>query len=213
MKKTKDTQKPSASKAPSLPLDDPRWLPIGEAHRRLLPFTASTRLASLDLMQALEHGLVRCLSRSTRDGGRGLVPASFWTGYELSHWSDGLMIAPRRGHRDPRFPDVVIPVRGSVFYVWRPDFEKRWSFASELSAPPEAASSTSTHGRQVMLALRLLREWWSDGNIPVDMNDSKLRRKAEKWTEAESKRLGESIVAPSRQSFTRARVLLAKSLS
>ena len=60
---------------------------------------------------------------------------------------------------------------------------------------------TEQPGPQVLQALQLLRGWWPDGTIPSDMTDLKLHRKAKK----------QGGVAPSRQSFMRARPLLKSS--
>jgi hypothetical protein len=116
----------------SLRGDDPRWLPVAEAHRRLAIRLGNGRLAALDLTEALGRfsihctDEIRCMRRSTVDGGWQAVRPTFWVEHELSGWSDGLFVIRRRGFRDPRFPDVVVPLRWWVFYVWRPDFEKQW---------------------------------------------------------------------------------------
>jgi hypothetical protein len=126
----------SPAEPETLPFDDPRWLPIGEAHRLVTARLGHRRLAAIDLMDALTDGRVRCLRRSLVSGERSLAPASLWSGYELQSWSDGLHVCPRRTPADGTGTRLIIPVRGWVFYVWRPDFERRWPAAKAPDGPP-----------------------------------------------------------------------------
>jgi len=183
VRKSEDTPKPpratsrkTSRKPASLPLDDPRWLPIGEAHRLLTLRLGNGSLAALDLTDTLAGGRVRCLCRSLRDGERSPAPASFWAGYELRSWSDGLHVISRRERLRVRSDGafvvtsrtaggIIIPLRGWAFFVWRPDFETRWPAAKpegkRVARPPPGPRS--------------MKDW----HTIVDNEVARLRRQRE----------------------------------
>jgi hypothetical protein len=111
-------------------LDDPRWLPIAAEHKLLAERHGDPHLAALELNQALTDNKVRCLGRFSASGKRELVPSPFWADYELSHWSDGLKVTPRR-RRGEKGRRIIIPLRGVVLYVWKPDVDKLWRRAEQ----------------------------------------------------------------------------------
>jgi hypothetical protein len=117
-----------------LPLDDLRWQPVAEIHKRLTQHTGSANLAALDLTEKLRGKSVRCMRRNVLTGEREEVPSTFWADYKLDDL-DGLRVLPRALRRDR----VVPPIHGWVFYVWQPDCAKAWPALS-----PQADEGTTT---------------------------------------------------------------------
>jgi hypothetical protein len=117
-----------------LPLDDPRWRPITTEHKLLAERDGDPHLAALELNQALTGNKVRCMGRFIASGKRELVPSTFWADYELSYWSDGLKVTPRR-RRGEKGSRIVIPLRGVVLYVWEPDADKLRRQAEQETQP------------------------------------------------------------------------------
>jgi hypothetical protein len=103
------------------PLDyDARWLPI-EAAPALL--AERTTALAIDLTDALLRGHLRCIRSAA--GERKRVAASAWR-YQLilSSGKDGLRVLRRP--QPGEYGDPVKSVRGWVFYVWKPDFDRIW---------------------------------------------------------------------------------------
>jgi len=130
----------------SLPLDDPRWLPMTDVSARLRQPLGGRHVAEHDINEALALGDLHCLCRyRTAYGawGRQLVSFLCWDGHILHIWADGVMtIHPRRtagpltprsatnGHQNNRRAGAFFPlpeISGvGIFYGWEPDLERRW---------------------------------------------------------------------------------------
>jgi hypothetical protein len=119
---------PKAKRQERRPLDDPRWLPLIEAHKLLSP---QSGFAIFDLLEALKSDKLGCMRRSTTNpGDRESVPALFWEGLEI----DETMINVGRTdlYRGPpiqveargQFRDPETRLEGWAYYVWKPDLDR-----------------------------------------------------------------------------------------
>jgi hypothetical protein len=120
-----------------LPLEDPRWIPLITEHKRLAERLTSNGLAAADLTKAMADGVIRSMGR--RASGRELLSSDVWAnGYEL-FWSRiyGLEVHPRMRKSGP-----YVPVRGWVFFLWKPDIDKFW-LRFELPPVPDQRPETS----------------------------------------------------------------------
>jgi hypothetical protein len=131
-----------------LPIDDPRWRPIATEHKLLAERDGDPHLAALELNQALTANKVRCMERFIVSGKRELVPSTFWADYEPSHWSDGLKVTPRR-RRGEKARRIIIPLRGVILYIWKPDVDKLWRQGATA-----ATSATSPAWREALSKTR-----------------------------------------------------------
>jgi hypothetical protein len=140
-------------KRAELPFDDPRWLPLVEAHARRARRLGSPDLAARDLTQrmARKHERVRSMRRRVGYGSgpdHEMLSGSFWVEHKL-YWSWGAEHKPSRGS-----PLLIVPrshggqiitadaARGYAFFVWGPDFEKAWP-----DKPPVVATTTKASKR------------------------------------------------------------------
>ena len=117
-----------------LPLDDPRWLPLADAHARLGRRTGSPGLAARDLSDAMKSGDVRSLRRPIGRGSgpdRELLAKSFWTAHELYSGSALLVVDRSRGGQII----TAAAARGFAFFVWSPDLERYWPGICPEPAP------------------------------------------------------------------------------
>ena len=116
---TDEKTDPSAS---DLLLDDPHWVSLIAEHKRLAERLSSGALAAADLTKAMADGIVRTMWRRIADGVRERPPPDLWAHYQLSYWSDGLLIIrrPKPGW------SIVTRLRGWVPFVWKPDVDKFW---------------------------------------------------------------------------------------
>jgi hypothetical protein len=148
----KPTKTPKKKQAPikvlkqarkDLPLDDPRWLPLIEALKLRSP---QPEFATFDLLADLENNKLRCMRRSlTNPKERERVVASFWSGIEIEANHNTGRIQIYRGpaqaveaHYEFEFGDTARVHRGYfrdpqtrldegwAFFVWKPDFDRRW---------------------------------------------------------------------------------------
>jgi len=131
-----------------LPLDSPNWTPFDVLHPLVCAQTGNRRFADRELTDAMASGRVRSMRRRVSPRAdkpeRELLLPSFWADYQLnSSWSD---IAAWDGEqrllvveRDPPPPPWrlepvpseldramglrVVPLRGYVFYAWKPDYK------------------------------------------------------------------------------------------
>jgi hypothetical protein len=118
--------------------DDPRWLPIEDAHQRRNERTGSNRLAAADLTKEQAQRHVRSMARSLRSGEpRRVAPAEWVDEIELLFWKNRPRVFSRRpsvrmiARRPTRVREQV---RDWAFYVWKPDFETVWP------PPPDTSS-------------------------------------------------------------------------
>ena len=185
------------------PLDSPNWTPLGNLHPLVCAQTGDRRFADRDLTDAMANGRVRSMRRriSPRadEPERELLPPSFWADYELdSSWSniaacDGeqrLLVVERNPpppppwHLEPVPPELdrmtgplVMPLRGYVFYAWKPDCKKIFGlrFALEDTREP-VHEKLEKSGRPQTIQWQKLREeivrcCWQKGrfNAPEDL--------------------------------------------
>jgi hypothetical protein len=150
------------------PLDSPNWWPLAELHAWLTRRIGNRHFAASDLTDVLKADRVRCLARQTPplQPPKKLWPAAFWNTYELTSWSDGLKITPRRESGIGRARKVgrgfierqVLPMKGVTLYGWGPDLKKTWPELEESFAPftrppavaPTAAESLGKPGHPVV---------------------------------------------------------------
>jgi hypothetical protein len=134
-------KKRSPHKAAIRVQDDPRWRPLIEAYKLLLP--QSGLHTGFDLLEALKSGELPSARRSaTNPSECERKPASFWRDRQL----DESMIAygiiyiygPDEVTERGRFRDPQTRLDGREFYVWRP--EKVWP----ALAPQQADDTTTT---------------------------------------------------------------------
>jgi hypothetical protein len=147
------------SKRGKLPLDDPRWLPVIEAHKRQCELTGEPQLAARELTEAMarERNGLRSMRRSIYDADpdRELLTPSHWTKYQLwwrleakTAGATGQdLIVRSRDRSDPKGPDGDIgPSYSYAYYIWRPDLERLWS---QLRSPPSPPPATPDHATDV----------------------------------------------------------------
>jgi len=112
-----------------LPLDDPRWLPIREAHRLIneRARVGDAYIAARELTDALQTGKLPSLRRKRllSDVGpeRQLNTLDYWEDLALNAKAEVMRFD---FPADPTDPIPVTPVTDFVFYVWEPNFEKLW---------------------------------------------------------------------------------------
>ena len=205
-----------------LPLDSSNWILAVDAHRAICGVTTDKGLAARDMTDAGQDGSVsymrRCVARGFRrnaDGGcervllgpdRELVPNSHWTKYEFSAWSGGVFVFERP--LNPAFR-VVVPLKGYVYYAWRPALAKRWPtafppiptstpnspVAPDKATKPEPAEKPNTeptrrlrHGPQIDRVLRdLLIHFPPNGNVPDKLSVRTVRAKLSPGWKKENK--------------------------
>lgn len=138
-----------------LPLDDPRWLPIGDAHKLLCERTGDGQLAANDLTEKLASGDVHCMCR-TLDGRRELVPATFWVEHMLSYWqTDDKLLVARRPPPDHKGGGWVISSIRGVFFVWQKDVEECWP----TPRAPGAGRKDTFNPKQTAALKQEYRDW------------------------------------------------------
>jgi len=177
-----------AQRRGKLPLDDARWLPMTDAHGELTRRTGDRSLSARDLTDGLMVGRVRCMRRRLRPGSeraRELVSHAFWALHRLDSWSDALLVVPR-----VQAGPLVASVRGFVFYVWKPDFEKLWPTAVTPSERPADPLQPPSRGRgrpkthdwhsiDAEIARRCIDP--KTGRVTVPKNESKLAADVLQW--------------------------------
>ena len=196
-----------------LPLDSPDWTPLNVLHRLVCTQTGDRRLADRDLTDAMASGRVRSMRRriSPRadEPERELLPPSFWADYELdSSWSniaacDGeqrLLVVERNPpppppwHLEPVPPELdrmtgplVMPLRGYVFYAWKPDCKKIFGlrFALEDTREP-VHEKLEKSGRPQTIQWQKLREeivhrCWQKGRFTEPGSQTTLITELRAW--------------------------------
>jgi hypothetical protein len=177
-----------------LPLDSPLWRPIEEVYDRLCPLIGNRHLVAQDLTKVQATGDVRTmrrwLLRRFRRGGwsdRRPCDHRLWlVWFELSSWSDGLLVVYRlRGAARGGFHQVR-RLRGYAFYCWGPDLARIWPavFASTPPSPtapildpqpqaPASNTSLADTGSQPVRSLPDPEEWL----VPIREKFFRLPRK------------------------------------
>ena len=137
-----------------LPLDDPRWVPLTEAHAELCKPAGSCTFAARDLTKKLREGQIRSMLRRYRTApaiwGHGPPPPErtllsevYWRDHELD-WRDRLIIVP-----SPRRGGNVNFVGNCKFYVWGPDYKKNLGpVATPAELKLQAQEASAKRGRK-----------------------------------------------------------------
>ena len=131
-----------------LPLDSPNWTPLDELHPLVCAQTGDRRFADRDLTDAMATDRVRSMRRRVSpradEPERELLLPSFWADYQLNSDTgagDGeqqlLVVERARCPQPPWLREGVppglnrtmlglrgVPLRGYVFYAWKPDCKK-----------------------------------------------------------------------------------------
>jgi hypothetical protein len=131
-----------------LPLDDPRWVPAAEMHRRRWEQVGDPQLAARDLTEAHratdKWKRIRSMRRPIHSGvdpDRERLSPLFWTEYEYYWWAPkrALQVRSRGGLRDAIGPDGFIGrAFNYVYFGWGPDFDELWwsgAVSTEAASP------------------------------------------------------------------------------
>jgi hypothetical protein len=163
--------------AVELPIDDPRWMPVVEAHKRQCELTGEPQLAARELTEAMarERDGTRSMRRSIygADPDRELLPPSHWTKCQLWWRSEAkTLIVRSRDRSDPKGPDGDIGQSHSyAYYVWRPDLEKIQPTTLAAAAPAQPTQPPRRRGPPTT------HDWHSiDGEIARRCIDPKTGR-------------------------------------
>ena len=130
------------SKRP-LRLDSPDWMPLDVLHPLVCAQTGDRRFADRDLTDAMAKGLVRSMRRRISPPEREQLLSSFWADHRLDSNAgcedeEPLLVVKRdplplpTWPREPLPPGLNrtmlglrgVPLRGYVFYAWKPDCKK-----------------------------------------------------------------------------------------
>ena len=156
-----------------LPLDSLDWTPFDVLHPLVRAQTGDRRFADEDLTDAMANGRVRSMRRRASpradEPERKLLPRSFWADYQLNSDAGAgggeppLLVVERArcpqppGLREPVPPRLNrmmlglrgVPLRGYVFYAWKPDWKKIWGAdAASTEARPPAQQVPVERGRK-----------------------------------------------------------------
>jgi hypothetical protein len=115
-----------------LPLNDPCWCAMRVAIDLRERQTGASRLAILDLQQAMAGGKLRSMRRNLTSGEGELLSASFWKTYSIGYLSLSSVTICRSAdidrHKIDEYGNLVAErIDGWAWYVWKPDFETIWS--------------------------------------------------------------------------------------
>jgi hypothetical protein len=133
----KRTRKPAVSYAAltrrklplDLPLDD-RWLSVRNAVAAIAPRYDSAFLPAVVLAEELRKPTISSARVPTSMEWGAAPPEAerldeyYWRAHELVPVDDDVFVFPF----EPGPPKPGQEVRGFVFYIWRPDFEKRFGY-------------------------------------------------------------------------------------
>jgi hypothetical protein len=155
-----------------LPLDSPDWTPFDVLHPLVCAQTGDRRFADRELTDAMANGRVRSMRRriSSRadEPEHELLPPSFWADYQLNSDAGAadeqrlLVVERARCPQPPWLREGVppglnrtmlglrgVPLRGYVFYAWKPDWKKIWGAdAASTEARPPAQEVPVERGRK-----------------------------------------------------------------
>jgi hypothetical protein len=115
-----------------LPLNDPRWWPLGKALAYFCIQMGSRDLADLDFPAAVNDGRLRCkieqFNRRTGERQSTLLSAKLRRKYELGPYDYGAWaFRPRAADIPPVTPPYVL-------FLWRPDVLKIWPECSDTTS-------------------------------------------------------------------------------
>ena len=114
------------------------WMPAAKAHRMLTRLLGDPDLAAKDLTAAVADKRLPCMQRVIAshiapDQDRKIVPLSFWDEYAFGFdpVSQKLQIWPK---------GLAVEFRFRVaFFVWKPEFEKRFAARDDEPTPAPTA--------------------------------------------------------------------------
>jgi hypothetical protein len=195
-----------------LPLDSPDWTPFDVLHPLVCPQTGDRRFADRDLTDAMANGRVRSMRRRISPRAdkpeRKLLLPSFWADYELnSSWSDiavcdgeqRLLVVerdppPPPWRLEPVPPELdramglrVVPLRGYVFYAWKPDCKKIFGLRIALEDTRESVhEKLEKPGRPQTIQWQNLREeiklrCWQNGRFIAPESLTSLTTDLQAW--------------------------------
>jgi hypothetical protein len=128
-------------KRKALPLDSPNWVPFVDIHRLFVARVGSVDLAARDMTSVLRSGTLRSMSRRARPSSkspeRGLQTPEFWANWDVSIWSNDLLVVPSLQRQSKVRHRLVTPLTGVLFFGWEPDLKKLGA-TTEAKAKPKA---------------------------------------------------------------------------
>jgi hypothetical protein len=155
-----------------LHLVSPDWTPLIQVHRFVCEQTGDRRVADRDLTDAMANGSVRSMRRwisppADKPERERLLP-SFWADHKLDSYAgcedeEPLLVVKRdplpvptwlRGGVPPGLNRTMlglrgVPLRGYMFYAWKPDYKKIWGTdAASTEARPTAQEVPVERGRK-----------------------------------------------------------------
>jgi hypothetical protein len=194
-----------------LPLDSPDWTPFDVLHPLVCAQTGDRRFADRDLTDAMANGRVRSMRRRVSpradEPERELLPRSFWADYQLNSDAGAgggeppLLVVERArcsqpsGLREPVPPRLNrmmlglrgVPLRGYVFYAWKPDCKKIFGLGVALEDTRESAhEKLEKPGRPQTIQWQNLREeiklrCWQNGRFIAPESLTSLTTDLQAW--------------------------------
>jgi hypothetical protein len=194
-----------------LPLDSPNWTPLDDLHPLVCAQTGDRRFADRDLTDAMATDRVRSMRRRVSpradEPERELLLPSFWADYQLNSDTgagDGeqqlLVVERARCPQPPWLREGVppglnrtmlglrgVPLRGYVFYAWKPDCKKIFGLGVALEDTRESAhEKLEKPGRPQTIQWQKLREeivhrCWQKGRFTESGSQTTLITELRAW--------------------------------
>ena len=194
-----------------LSLDSPNWTPLDELHPLVCAQTGDRRFADRDLTDAMATDRVRSMRRRVSpradEPERELLLPSFWADYQLNSDTgagDGeqrlLVVERARCPQPPWLREGVppglnrtmlglrgVPLRGYVFYAWKPDCKKIFGLGVALEDTRESAhEKLEKPGRPQTIQWQKLREeivhrCWQKGRFTESGSQTTLITELRAW--------------------------------
>jgi len=193
-----------------LPLDSPDWTPFDVLHPLVCAQTGDRRFADRELTDAMANGRVRSMRRriSPRadEPEHELLPPSFWADYQLNSDAGAadeqrlLVVERARCPQPPWLREGVppglnrtmlglrgVPLRGYVFYAWKPDCKKIFGLGVALEDTRESAhEKLEKPGRPQTIQWQKLREeivhrCWQKGRFTEPGSQTTLITELRAW--------------------------------
>jgi len=194
-----------------LPLDSPNWTPLDDLHPLVCAQTGDRRFADRDLTDAMATDRVRSMRRRVSpradEPERELLLPSFWADYQLNSDTgagDGeqrlLVVERARCPQPPWLREGVplglnrtmlglrgVPLRGYVFYAWKPDCKKTFGLGVALEDTRESAhEKLEKPGRPQTIQWQKLREeivhrCWQKGRFTEPGSQTTLITELRAW--------------------------------
>jgi hypothetical protein len=200
-----------------LPLDSPNWTPLDDLHPLVCAQTGDRRFADRDLTDAMATDRVRSMRRRVSpradEPERELLLPSFWADYQLNSDTgagDGeqrlLVVERARCPQPPWLREGVplglnrtmlglrgVPLRGYVFYAWKPDCKKIFGLGVALEDTRESAhEKLEKPGRPQTIQWQKLREeivrrCWQKGRFTAPESHTILIMEFQAWHKSKFK--------------------------